>query len=326
MMSRILITGGAGFIGSNLANRLCSSKEHEVVIFDNLSAGKVSHITSCTHTQSFEFVEADMLDAYPLEKTVSGCDVVFHLAANPIVALGSTDTKTDFEQNLLASYNLLEAMRKSPRCKKMIFASTSAVYGEANEIPTPESYSPLRPISLYGATKLACEVIICGYCHMFDISCIATRMANIIGPKKRHGVIYDFINQLSSDPSHLDILGNGKQNKSYMYIDDCIDALVNLLTEIGKKPFDTFNIGSNDAITVLEVAELIIHELGIYNLEKRLLDLYNGRGWKGDVREYLLDCSKLKAIGWAPKFNSKDSVINTARQYFNIKSMDQLPQ
>jgi UDP-glucose 4-epimerase len=321
-MSKILITGGAGFIGSSLADRLLLSKEHQVVVFDNLSAGKIENITSRMHAQNFEFVRADMLDQYTLEKIVGTCDIVFHLAANPIVALGASDTRIDYEQNLLATYDLLEAMRKSQHCRKLIFTSTSAVYGEANEIPTHENYSPLRPISLYGASKLACEAIICGYCYLFNISCIASRLANIIGPKNRHGVIYDFISKLSHDPFQLDILGNGKQNKSYLYIDDCVDALTLLLTEVGKKPFDIFNVGSDDAITVLEIAELIIRELGLDSVEKKLIDRFNGRGWRGDVKEYWLDCSKLKALGWVPKGNSRDAVINTVRKCLNMRTVD----
>ena len=350
-MERVLITGGAGFIGSSLVSALMLSKNYHVTVLDNLSRGSKKNISRWLDSLNFEFVQADLLDdsspfneldSSPLQSAVNNSDIVFHLAANPDVVIGAEDTRIDFQQNVLASYNLLEMIRKSQialgkdnknknkdrqKRKRLIFASSSTVYGEANKRPTPERYSPLYPISLYGATKLAGEAIISGYCHMFNIQCVIARLANIIGPRSTHGVIYDFITKLSSHPDYLDILGNGQQNKSYLYIDDCISALVLLFermqTNFGegdnKRLFEVFNIGSDDTITVLEIAQIVIEQLSLQNQEVRKVfknDLDGGRGWKGDVPDFWLDCSMLKGAGWRPKYsNSRDAVVQTCKEY-----------
>ena len=258
------------------------------------------------------------------------------------MVIGAENTRIDFQQNVQATYSLLEAIRKNQAAiqkdnknknkdrqkrKRLIFTSSSTVYGEANKMPTPETYTPLYPISLYGATKLAVEAIISGYCHMFNIQCVVARMANIIGPTNTHGVVYDFISKLSSHPDYLDILGNGQQNKSYLYIDDCISALVllsaRMQTNFGegdnKRLFEVFNIGSDDTITVLQIAQIAIEQLSLQNQEVRKVfknDLDGGRGWKGDVPDFWLDCSKLKGAGWRPNYsNSRDAVIQTCKEY-----------
>jgi UDP-glucose 4-epimerase len=383
-MLRALITGGAGFIGSSLAGALLlSKKNYHVTVLDNLSRGHLKNISKWLESSRFEFVQADLFDysnlnpsdqkASPLQKIVNDSDIIFHLAANPDVAIGTVDTHIDFQQNVQATYSLLEAIRKSQhfpdsenvigdhplKKKRVIFASSSTVYGKANKRPTPESYSPLYPISLYGSTKLACEAIISGYCHMFDIYGIVARLANIIGPRNTHGVIYDFITKLSVHPDFLDILGNGQQNKSYLYIDDCVNALI-LLSElmqrnsesiievqhnvnkqqeiagvkssagqIGKlndknsdlNQYDVFNIGSDDTITVMQIAKIVIDQLSLKN-ENVKTEFKNcfkdGRGWKGDIPDFWLDCSKLKGIGWKPKYSSRDAVLRTCKEY--IKS------
>src|ERR687894_3270941 len=274
-MRRVLITGGAGFIGSSLAGALMLSKNYHVTVLDNLSRGCLKNISRWLGSPRFEFVHADLLDnskfnekkSSTLQKIVDSSDMVFHLAANPDVAIGTVNTHIDFQQNVQATYNLLEAIRKSrpvPDCenvirdhtqkkKMVIFASSSTVYGKANKRPTPENYSRLYPISLYGSTKLACEAIISGYCHMFDIYGIVARLANIIGPTNTHGVIYDFITKLSVHPDFLDILGNGQQDKSYLYVEDCVDALM-LLSELMQKNSESItetrkNINKRQEIT-----------------------------------------------------------------------------
>jgi UDP-glucose 4-epimerase len=354
-MERVLITGGAGFIGSSLVSALMISKNYHVTVLDNLSRGSKKNISQWLGSFNFEFVHADLLDdsrpfydkdSSPLQRAVDNSDIVFHLAANPDVAIGAEDTRIDFQQNVLASYSLLEAIRKSQAAlgkdnknknknrqkrKRLIFTSSSTVYGEANIMPTPESYTPLCPISLYGATKLAVEAIISGYCHMFNIPCVVARLANIIGPTNKHGVVYDFITKLSSHPDYLDILGNGQQNKSYLYIDDCISALVLLLqrmkTNFGdgdkKSLFEVFNIGSDDTITVLQIAQIVIGQLSLQSQKVRKVfknNLYGGRGWNGDVLEFWLDCSKLKDVGWRPNSKSIDAVVHTCKEYLHAKT------
>ncbi len=374
MVLRVLITGGAGFIGSSLAGALLLlKKNYHVTVLDNLSRGHLKNISKWLGSQRFEFMQADLLDystlnpsdqkASPLQKIVDNSDIIFHLAANPDVAIGTVNTHIDFQQNVQATYNLLEAIRKSQpvpdsenviedhtqKKKMVIFASSSTVYGKANKRPTPENYSPLYPISLYGSTKLACEAIISGYCHMFDIYGIVARLANIIGPTNTHGVIYDFITKLSVHPDFLDILGNGQQNKSYLYIDDCVNALI-LLSELMQKnsesttetrkninkrqeissvndknsdptQYDVFNIGSEDKITVMQIAKIVIDHLSLKHEDVKIEiknSFKDGRGWKGDIPDFWLDCSKLKGIGWKPKYSSRDAVLRTCKEY--IKS------
>ena len=309
-MSRILVTGAAGFIGSSLVNVLMQSK-NEVIVFDNLYNGSYENISNWSSSPNFKFIHADILDQFSLRKAIDACDIVFHLAANSEVKVGATDTKIDYEQNVLATYNVLEAMRNSKNCKKIVFASSSAVYGEPDVIPTSEKYSPLIPISLYGATKLACEAMISGYCHMFNMSGVTVRLANIIGPKSTHGVIYDFVTKLHTTPRCLEVLGNGKQNKSYLYIDDCINALMHVA--ISERPFEIFNLGSNDRINVLDIANIVINEFLLDNVILGFTESFDGRGWKGDVKEMLLDSSKLKASGWKARYNSREAVTLTVR-------------
>ncbi|MFZ0345991.1 MAG: NAD-dependent epimerase/dehydratase family protein [Nitrososphaeraceae archaeon] len=374
-MQRVLITGGAGFIGSSLVNTLMTSRNCNIIVLDNLSRGSLDNISSWVGSPDFEFVQYDMLEysnpfnerESALQGAVDRSDIIFHLAANPDVVIGAENTRIDFQQNVQVTYNLLEAIRKSKanvvqknaniteiKKKQLIFASSSTVYGEAIVKPTPENYSPLYPISLYGATKLAGEAIVSGYCHMFDIQCIVARLANIVGPTNSHGVVHDFISKLSSHPDYLEILGNGQQNKSYLYIDDCVSALI-LLSEkleedyddinslaknekMNSQPtyvnpsdrpngihnnnqtyhkqsrFEVFNIGSDDTITVTEIAQTVIDRLSlkrdkVKNVFKNTIE--GGRGWKGDVPDFWLDCSKLKAAGWSPKYKKKQRRSDT---------------
>jgi UDP-glucose 4-epimerase len=383
VMRKVLITGGAGFIGSSLASALLlSEKNYHVTVLDNLSRGRLENISQWLELPNFEFVNVDLLDysnsdgqkASTLQKIVNRSDIIFHLAANPDVAIGTENTQIDFQQNVQATYNLLESVRKSQQAvdtkntkryeaqnkKKLIFTSSSTVYGRAKKRPTPENYSPLCPISLYGSTKLAGESIISGYCHMFGIYCIVARLANIIGPANTHGVIHDFIKKLTDHPDLLDILGNGQQDKSYLYIDDCVNALI-LLSDwmqiescsaggasetnknidkqkgrvalensasenvplYGKEGYDSqfqvFNIGSDDTITVLQIAQIVIEQLSLGSQKVKTVfrnNFEDGRGWKGDVPDFWLDCSRLKGIGWAPKYSrSKDAVMRACEEY-----------
>jgi UDP-glucose 4-epimerase len=311
-MTKCLVTGGAGFIGGALVSMLTDSGK-EVVIYDNLSKGTTHKPFTWKRSSNCEFIHGDMLDQTLLREVVNTCDSVFHLAANPDVRLGSTDTRIDYEQNLLATYNLLEAMRISSNCKKMLFASSSTVYGEPASIPTPESYSPLIPISLYGASKLGCEALISGYCNMFEMRCNVIRLANIVGPNTTKGVVHDLFTKLAANPKCLDILGNGMQVKSYLYVSDCVNALIKLASEM-KQPFEVFNAGSNDSLTVLDIVQIIMKELSLGNVKQIFHNSSDGKGWKGDVTNMLLDCSKLEASGWKPKYNSREAVVLTVKQ------------
>lgn len=302
-MDKILVTGGAGFIGSHLADRLIEKGNH-IVILDNLSSGGIKNLEHLKNNKNFSFIKGDLLKIEDIENALKGVSKVYHIAANPDVRIGETDTKTHFEQNIAASYNLLEAMRKND-VKNIIFTSTSTVYGDAKVIPTPEDY-PTMPISTYGASKLAVEGLISSYCHTFGMSSVVFRFANVIGNRSDHGVLIDFIKKLKNNPSELEILGDGTQTKSYVYIDDCIGGML-FAEENAKSDFEIFNLGSEDRITVKEIAGLVVNSLGLKNVRYKFTGGYEGRGWKGDVKFMQLSIDKIKKLGWKPNYNSKES-------------------
>ncbi len=306
--NKILVTGGAGFIGSHLVDRLIENG-NRITVFDNLSSGKMEFIEHHLENPDFTLIKGDLLDKEAIEKTCKDIDLVCHVAANPDVRLGASDTKVHLDQNILATYNLLEAMRKN-NIKKIAFTSTSTVYGEANIIPTPENYGPLIPISLYGASKLACEAFITSYSHTFDMQAWIFRFANIVGPRSTHGITVDFIGKLRRNSNLLEILGDGRQEKSYLHVLECVDAILFLIEE-SKEKVNIFNVGSEDTISATEIGKAVIEEMGLSNVEF----IYTGgsRGWKGDVPRMRLGIEKMKNLGWKPIYTSERSVRETAR-------------
>lgn len=306
--NKILVTGGAGFIGSHLVDRLIENG-NRITVFDNLSSGKMEFIEHHLENPDFTLIKGDLLDKEAIEKTCKDIDLVCHVAANPDVRLGASNTKVHLDQNILATYNLLEAMRKN-NIKKIAFTSTSTVYGEANIIPTPENYGPLIPISLYGASKLACEAFITSYSHTFDMQAWIFRFANIVGPRSTHGITVDFIGKLRGNSNLLEILGDGRQEKSYLHVLECVDAILFLIEE-SKEKVNIFNVGSEDTISATEIGKAVIEEMGLSNVEF----IYTGgrRGWKGDVPRMRLGIEKMKNLGWKPIYTSERSVRETAR-------------
>jgi UDP-glucose 4-epimerase len=306
--NRILVTGGAGFIGSNLVDHLLE-KGNKVLVFDNLSSGKMEYIEHHLENPDFSLVKGDLLDPEAVESVCKDVDMIYHVAANPDVKLGASDTKVHFDQNILATYNLLEAMRKG-NAKKIAFTSTSTVYGEASIMPTPEGYGPLIPISLYGASKLACEALITSYSHTFDMQAWIFRFANIVGPRSTHGITVDFTKKLKENPCRLEILGDGKQEKSYLHVLECVDAILFAIEE-SKEEVNIFNIGSEDTISATGIGKIVAEEMGLYDVEFT----YTGgsRGWKGDVPRMKLAIEKLKSMGWRPIYTSEKSIRDTAR-------------
>ncbi|HHO57006.1 MAG TPA: NAD-dependent epimerase/dehydratase family protein [Thermoplasmatales archaeon] len=304
---KILVTGGAGFIGSHLIDALLERGD-EVICFDNFSSGRREFIEH--NLGQMELVEGDLLNRSDIGKAIKGCDAVFHLAANPDVRSGAGNTKTHFDNNIVATYNLLEEMRENG-VTKIAFTSSSTVYGEASVIPTPENYGPLIPISIYGASKLASEALIASYCHTFDMDAIIYRFANVVGPRSTHGVIYDFINKLKANPEQLEILGDGTQKKSYLYIDDCVEAMLFGFDRM-KEKVEIYNIGSEDWTDVKTIADIVSSEMGL-RPEYKFTGGLDGRGWKGDVKFMRLDISKLKEKGWNPRHSSNDAIRMTAR-------------
>lgn len=308
MKNRIIVTGGAGFIGSHMVDRLLSP-DNEVTVIDNLSSGRMEFIGKHLKNPDFKFIKIDLLDLEKLKKAIHGADIIYHLAANPDVRLGAENTKIHLEQNIIATYNVLEAMRVNKQ-QNIVFTSTSTVYGEAAVIPTPENYGPLVPISLYGASKLACEALITSYCHTFDMKSWIFRFANIVGERSTHGIIVDFINKLRNNPASLEILGDGKQRKSYLHVSDCVDAILYAVKNSNEMA-NIFNLGSDDTINSTEIGEIVVSGMGL----KDVAFSYTGgkRGWKGDVPRMLLSIGKLQKLGWNPVYNSKSSVIAAVR-------------
>ncbi|MDD4749531.1 MAG: NAD-dependent epimerase/dehydratase family protein [Methanosarcinaceae archaeon] len=303
---KILLTGGAGFIGSHLLDRL-RDKGYEVTVFDNLSSGKLEFLEPSLKNPGFKLIEGDLLDTKAINKACKGVDFVFHVAANPDVKLGASDTSVHFEQNILATYDLLEALRLNG-IKKLAFTSTSTVYGDAKVIPTPESYGPLIPISLYGASKLACEALITSYSHTFDLQAWIFRFANIVGARSTHGIIFDFIQKLRKNPKKLEILGDGKQEKSYLHVSECVASIL-FAIEKSNGAVNIFNIGSEDTISASEIGKIVVEEMGLSDVKFT----YTGgsRGWKGDVPKMRLGLEKLKQIGWKPEYTSERSIRET---------------
>lgn len=311
----ILVTGGAGFIGSHLTEELLK-EGHRVAVLDNFSNGKTENLQQVRDNPQLTIIKEDLKKPKKLWRLVGASNTIFHLAANPEVKLGETDPKTHFEENILATFNLLEAMRKSEKPKTLIFTSTSTVYGEAEKVPTPEDYGPLLPISTYGASKLACEALITSYAHTFNHRALILRLANIIGPRSNHGVIVDFIKKIKANPRELTILGDGKQEKSYLYITDCIEAIMHLTETFSKtaRTIDVFNIGSDDKVTVTQIAKTVATIMNAPHIKFKLTGgVDGGRGWKGDVKTMQLSIDKLLKTGWKLTYTSGQAVKQAAK-------------
>ena len=299
---KILVTGGAGFIGSHMVDELVRRK-HEVTVFDNLSSGRKEFISHHLKRKNIIFFEADLLDFKSVDKAMKGQEFVHHLAANPDVRRGVERPDLDLKQNVVGTLNVLEAMRMNS-VDKISFSSSSTVYGEAKEIPTPEDYGPLVPISLHGASKLAAEGLITAYCHTFGFRAWIFRFANVIGKRQTHGVIVDFIEKLRDNPMELEILGDGRQSKSYVLVEECVDAML-LGVEKSSERVNIFNLGSEDQISVKRIAEIICEETGFKPKFR-----YTGteRGWPGDVPRMMLDVKKIMELGWGAKHTSVEAV------------------
>lgn len=303
--SQILVTGGAGFIGSSLVKFLLEQKNH-VTVFDNFSV--VNNLNDIK-SDELKIIKGDLTSISDLKKLSPTFDVVFHLAADPEVRLTITNPQSIFQNNIIATYNLLELIRKI-QANTIVFTSTSAVYGDAKVIPTPESYSCI-PISLYGASKLACESMISGYCNTYKKKGMIIRLANVVGPSNTHGILFDMIKKLEHNSGELEILGDGNQNKSYLYIDDCISGIIHL-SDKTDTDFDIYNLGSDTQTTVKEIIEIILDKLGYSNIKKNFTGgIDGGRGWIGDVKEMLLDITKIKSSGWQPVLNSASAIRKT---------------
>jgi len=285
---KCIVTGGAGFIGSHLADSLIR-QGHEVVVIDSLVSGVLENVPNQAKLIKKDISQDDIAE------DIKGADAFFHFAADPDVRSSAENPAESFRHNVVGTFNVLEACRATD-VRRFIFASTSTVYGETDVIPTPETHET-RPISNYGASKLACESYVASFANSYGLQSTVLRFANIYGPRSTHGVIFDFFHKLKKDPARLEILGDGKQEKSYLYIDDTISGIITAF-ENTKKEFDVFNIGSGEKTTVSQIADIVSK-----TLDTRPKTVFTGgkRGWAGDVRTMLLDISRIRALGWEPK-------------------------
>jgi UDP-glucose 4-epimerase len=304
---RCFVTGCAGFVGSNLVDRLLQSG-YEVRGYDNFSSGQERFLSQATKSPAFHLVRADTLDLRSLTEAMRGSEVVFHMAANADVRFGIDHPRKDFEQNTLATFNVLEAMR-SNKVRRLVYASTGSIYGEVQIIPTPEDAPFPVQTSLYGASKLAAEGLIEAYCEGFHFQAYILRFVSILGERYSHGHIFDFYKQLLANPDELHILGDGKQRKSYLYVQDCLDAML-LALEKAQGKVNIFNLGTDEYCQVDDSAGWICEHLG---LSPRRTYSGGDRGWVGDNPFIFLDCSRIRLLGWRPKLGIREGVTQTIR-------------
>jgi UDP-glucose 4-epimerase len=308
--SKVVITGGAGFIGSHVAESLVD--EADVLIVDHLKTGKRSNLERALKAGA-TLRKQDLLRG-DLAPVFRGADTVYHFAARPDVRLGREGTKPFIDDNIVATHRVLEGCRAA-KVPKIVFPSTSTVYGEASVVPTPEDYAPLEPISMYGATKLADEALLSAYAHTFGVQAVVFRLANTVGGRSGHGVVADLVRKLARDPKHLEILGSEPGTaKSYVHIEDVIAGL-SIGVRAADEPVAVYNLGTEDAITVRSLADAICDELGLVDVEYRWTGGSGaGRGWAGDVRVMQLAIDRMKAKGWKPRRTSEEAVRAAAKE------------
>ena len=305
MVRHFIITGCAGFIGSSLVDRLLA-QGHSVTGIDNFSTGQRRFLEGALENPAFKLVEGDLLDLPALGQAFSGGDTVFHFAANADVRFGTEQPRKDLEQNTIATYNVLEAMRANG-IKRIVFSSTGSVYGEAAVIPTPEDAPFPVQTSLYGASKLAGEGLIAAYCEGFGFQSWIFRFVSILGERYTHGHVFDFYKQLKADPMRLRVLGNGKQRKSYLYIQDCLDAM-RVAVEKATGKVNIFNLGVDGYCEVNDSIGWISKALGV---QPRMEYTGGDRGWIGDNPFIFLDTKKIRSLGWEPKHSIREGVVKT---------------
>lgn len=304
---RYFITGCAGFIGSNLTDRLLQEK-HEVIGFDNFSTGLVEFIAEAKKSSHFTLVQGDLLDRELITKVMEGVDIVFHMGANADIRFGTHHPHKDLEQNTITTFNILEAMRAN-NVKRIAFASTGSIYGVTSMIPTPEHAPFPIQTSLYSASKLAAEALIQAYCEGYNFQGYIFRLVSILGERYTHGHVFDFYNQLLQNPNKLSVLGNGKQRKSYLYIQDCLDAMLWVLNKVNDK-INIFNLGTDEYCDVNDSVDWICDYLSL-SPER----YYTGGecGWIGDNPFIFLDCSRIRKLGWKPKLSIREGITQTIK-------------
>jgi UDP-glucose 4-epimerase len=309
---KAFITGGAGFIGSHLIGRLLKSEgTKRVVVYDNFTSGQQSYLKDLRSDGRLSVVEADLKDVGQVREAMVGCDTIFHLAANPDIAKAITQPDIDFWEGTYLTQNVLEGMRQTG-ASRIFYTSGSGVYGEDPAVDFHEDHGPCIPISTYGASKMASESLIAAYCHMFGLVARVFRFANVVGPRQTHGVGYDFIRRLKSDPGALRILGDGTQKKSYIHVDDVLEAIF-LVAAKRLKAYEVFNVATDDYVTVREIADLAVAIAGLAPGEVRYDFTGGDRGWKGDVPVVRFNSSKIKALGWINRHSSAEALTDAMK-------------
>lgn len=299
------VTGGAGFIGSNLTDRLLQDG-HAVTVFDNFSTGQDRFLEKARTFPKFTLAQGDLLDLDRLTQAMRGTDFVFHLAANADVRFGTERPRKDLEQNTIATFNVLETMRKNG-VRRIAFSSTGSIYGEPDKFPTPEDAPFPVQTSIYGATKLAGEGLISAYCEGFGFQGYIFRFVSILGERYTHGHVFDFYKSLRNNPGEMRVLGDGHQRKSYLYVQDCIDAML-LAKDKSQNQINIFNLGADEYCEVNDSIGWITAHLG---LVPKLTYAGGKRGWVGDSPLVFLDCGRIRALGWAPTMSIREGIINT---------------
>jgi len=311
VLLKAVVTGGAGFIGSHLVDRLVS-EGYSVAVLDNMSCGFLENLERHRNYEGVTVLDVDLRDAKRLEEVFRGHDVVFHMAAHADIRRSLEDHRADLENNVVGTLNVLEAMYKNG-VQDLVFASTSALYGEAEVMPTPEDCSPVQT-SLYGASKLTCEAYMEAYTQFSSLKFWSFRFSNVVGERCRRGVIWDFVHKLRSNPRELEILGDGRQSKEYLYVKDCVDGMM-----VGYRrasgSVNVFNLAIEEQTTVDRVADIVIDEMGLNNVKRR----YTGgpRGWIGDNPVVILSIDRIKKLSWKPRISSEEAIRRTVRWTLN---------
>jgi UDP-glucose 4-epimerase len=304
---KIFVTGAAGFIGSNVVDALLREGA-DVVGWDNLSSGMEEFLADASRHDGFRLIRGDVLDLPTLTLAMAEAELVCHLSANADVRFGTERPRRDLEQNTIGTHNVLEAMRANG-IRRIVFSSTGSVYGRATVFPTPEDAPFPVQTSLYGASKLAGEGLISAYAEGFGFQAAVLRFVSILGPRYTHGHVFDFYKKLLADPTRLEVLGNGNQRKSYLHVQDCVSAIKTVI-EKADAPFEVFNLGTDEYCTVNDSIGWICSELG---LSPRLEYTGGESGWIGDNPFIFLDCSRLRWLGWAPRYSIEQGVLSTLR-------------
>ena len=300
------VVGGAGFIGSHFVDRLLARGAERVTVYDNFASGRRWHVADHDDDDRFAIVDADVHDLDQLTDSMRGHEVVVHLASNPDIARAITEPTIDFDEGTLLTSNVVEAMRRAG-ATRVLYASGSGVYGDLGELEVHEDHGPLVPISTYGASKLAGEALLCAYSALFDLSGRTFRFGNVVGPRQTHGVGFDFLRRLRDDPTRLEILGDGSQSKSYIHVDDVIDAVL-LADERWPEVYGAFNVATGDYITVREIADIAVRVLGLEPDAVRYEFTGGDRGWKGDVPIVRLDTARIQSLGWSCRLSSAGAI------------------